>query len=88
MLARRSTYRDGLVLLLLVLLAYAMAGTTSYAITQRYDPSAVRISCDPRVLPAYGFQSLMRLVLAYGFSLVFSLIYAYIAYRASSAYRK
>jgi len=85
MLARRSTYRDGLVLLLLVLLAYAMAGTTSYAITQRYDPSAVRISCDPRVLPAYGFQSLMRLVLAYGFSLVFSLIYAYIAYRASFA---
>ncbi|KAK4530522.1 hypothetical protein CCYA_CCYA04G1379 [Cyanidiococcus yangmingshanensis] len=84
-LTRPSAYRDGLVLLLLVVLAYALASTTTNAIMQRYDPSKVTISSDPKVLPVYGFQSVMRLLVAYGISLVFSMIYAYIAYRASFA---
>ncbi len=73
------TWQDGLVILAMVALIFAIVDTAAQ-FTGTYNAKAV-IATDPKVLPWYTAQTLLRMAIAYFLSLGFSILYAYVAYR-------
>ncbi|MDX2243822.1 MAG: ABC transporter permease subunit [Leptolyngbyaceae cyanobacterium bins.302] len=73
------TWQDGLVILAMVTLIVAIVDTAAQ-FTGTYNAQAV-IDTDPKVLPWYTAQTLLRMAIAYFLSLGFSILYAYVAYR-------
>lgn len=76
----RWMWQDGLVILAIISLIFAIVDTASQ-FTGTYDARIV-IDTDPKVLPWYTAQTLLRMTIAYVISLVFSILYAYTAYRS------
>lgn len=79
----RWTWQDGLVILAIITLIFAVVDTASH-FTGTYDSKTV-IDTNPQVLPWYTAQTLLRMSIAYVISLVFSILYAYTAYRSPFA---
>jgi NitT/TauT family transport system permease protein len=77
------TWQDGLVLLAIIALIFAIVDTASQ-FTGAYDSQFV-IETHINVLPWYTAQTLLRMAIAYFLSLTFSITYAYIAYRFAIA---
>ncbi len=85
-LARSSwTWQDGLLILAIVALIFAIVNTSAQFNGPYNDNFQVETSL--RVLPSYTVQTLFRMMAGYLLSLVFTLIYAYIAYRSSATAR-
>lgn len=74
------SWQDGLLILAMIALIFAIVKTAAQ-FTGHYSNPA--IATDPKVLPQYIAQTLLRMALAYFLSLGFSIVYAYIAYRSA-----
>lgn len=68
----------------MLVLILAIVKTAQVEFTGIYSSHMV-ISTDPKALPGYTAQTLLRMVLAYFLSLGFSITYAYTAYRSKTA---
>lgn len=79
----RWTWQDGLVILAIITLIFAIVDTASQ-FTGTYNTRII-IDTNPGALPWYTAQTLLRVTIAYIISLVFSILYAYTAYRSSFA---
>jgi len=79
------TWQDGLLILAIVALLFAIIRTAAQFSGSYNDKFQVNTSL--WVLPSYTAQTLIRMVAGYVLSLVFTLIYAYTAYRSRSAAR-
>lgn len=77
-LNRPWTWQDSLIILALIALIFWIVNTAA-KFTAPYDPT-ITIQLDPRVLPSYTAQTLLRMFIAYIISLVFSVFYAYLAF--------
>ncbi|MEG3437415.1 ABC transporter permease subunit [Pannus brasiliensis CCIBt3594] len=81
----RWSWQDGLFILSIIALLFVIVRTAS-DFTGAYH-SDIPIETDPRYLPGYTLQTLIRMAIAYLLSLGFSIIYAYTAYRSRVAAR-
>jgi NitT/TauT family transport system permease protein len=79
----RWSWQDGLLILSVIALLFVIIRTASN-FTGAYRPDIV-IHTEPRYLPGYTVQTLLRMTIAYLLSLFFSIIYAYTAYRSKIA---
>jgi NitT/TauT family transport system permease protein len=79
----RWSWQDGLLILSIIALLFVIMRTASH-FTGAYHAD-IEIETDPRYLPSYTLQTLLRMAIAYLLSLAFSLIYAYTAYRSKIA---
>jgi len=76
-------FRDLLTLLAMLVVIFAIIRTAAKFSGSYYGN--LQIFTNPRVLPGYTAQTLLRMLSAYLCSLVFTLIYAYTAYRSKVA---
>lgn len=84
LLTRKWAWQDSLVILAVLVLILAIVKTAQIEFTGTYSSHTV-ISTDPKALPGYTAQTLLRMVIAYFLSLGFSIVYAYTAYRSKTA---
>ncbi len=77
------SWQDGLLILATLTLIFIIVRTASN-FAGAYYPN-LEIDSNPRVLPGYTAQTLLRMVCAYFLSLIFSVLYAYTAYRSRLA---
>jgi NitT/TauT family transport system permease protein len=79
----RWSWQDGLLILSVIALLFVIIRTASN-FTGVYRSDIV-IESNPRYLPGYTLQTLLRMAIAYILSLIFSILYAYTAYRSKIA---